>query len=178
MGVKAGFLGALTIQLMAPTGKCDQKNPLPPGLFADQARGVVAVEFGHRKVEHGHVGLKFSGGFDSFDAVLRDLHFVAVLSQQPREDLSRLGKIIGNEDAAAGPAHSAVAMSRFVTIGNRVFRKRRQMDDEFAAAIDAVAAHFDVAVVHFDQSMNQRETETKPAFGARERAVDLIKQFK
>ena len=52
------------------------------------------------------------------------------------------------------------------------------MDDEFAAAIDAVAAHFDVAVVHFDQSMNQRETETKSAFGARERADDLIKSFK
>ena len=125
MGIKAGFLGALAIQLMAPTGKCDQKNSLPRGLFADQARGVVAVEFRHRQVEHGHVRLKFSGGFDGFDAVLRDLYFVAVLSQQPREDLSRLGKIIGNEDAAAGPAHRAVAMSRFVTIGNRVFRKRR-----------------------------------------------------
>src|SRR5262245_34432092 len=175
MGVKAGFLGALTIQLIAPTGKRDQKNPLPPRLFADQTRGVVAVEFWHRKVEHGHVGLKFSGGFDSFDAVLRDLYFVAVLSQQPREDLRRLGEIIGNQDAAVGPAHSAVAMSRLVTIGNRVFSKRRQMDDEFAAAIDAVAAHFDVTVVHFDQSMNQRETETQPAFGARERAVDLIK---
>ena len=35
------------------------------------------------------------------------------------------------------------------------------MDDEFAAAIDAVAAHFDVAVVHFDQPMNQRETEIR-----------------
>ena len=77
MGVKAGFLGALTIQLMAPTGKRDQKNPLSPGLLADQTRGVVAVEFRHRQVKYCHVRLKFSGGFDSFDAVLRDLHFVA-----------------------------------------------------------------------------------------------------
>ena len=80
MSVEPGFLSTLAIHLLSPARQSDQKHMLSPRLLADYARAVIAVEFRHGNIEHGHVRMKLSGGIDGWQK--------AGLPLAPKEDAS------------------------------------------------------------------------------------------
>lgn len=155
MRIESRFLTALLIEVMSPAGKRDQKHTLSPGLLADHTGSFVAAKLWHRNIEYHDLWTELRSGFDRFHSVPRDLYYVSVLAQKPRENFGGLGKIVSHQNSPTlAVGNTAVFMSWCTMPDHRAFGHDGEMNREFAASVQAITANFDFPAMHLNQPLH------------------------
>src|SRR5436190_2221369 len=162
--VEACVARSALVFVLAPSGQ-GHKYYFVAERVADAARRFVAVHQRHADVEKRDVRPELRRQVDGDGSIVRDAHLVAFDLQHHLHHLGCVGIVFGNQHPAllCRPG-AALGVRRFLS---RRCRRRRQADDEGAAAIRSGAVGLDCAAVELDEASGQRQADAQAA----ERAV-------
>jgi len=100
--VEAGVFGALFVGVLSPAGDGDEGDGGGPGVLAEGADEVVAVDFGEADVEECDVGAEVFDGDESVGAVVGDADVVAGHSEEHGEGVGGVAVVVDDDDAEGG----------------------------------------------------------------------------
>ena len=168
MMLEAGVPGAALVFVLPPPAQGDEDHGVSPGLRADLATRLVAVELRHPDVEQSHLGLKGRRDRHRLRPVLSGAHVVSQMPQEVGERRHRVLVVIGHQYPVAteGGWRQHVTVCR--PLGASPGRRHRQPHDKLAALPQAVAARLDRAFMQLDHTLDQVQPDAEATL----RAID------
>jgi hypothetical protein len=97
--IESGLGGTVLVGFLSPARDGDECHGRFAAAFTNATRDVVARKPRHADVENRDVGLQLSKQLQRLESVMRDVHFVAIESQQHGESFTRIQIVVGHEHA-------------------------------------------------------------------------------